>query len=113
MKGGSMYCTEWITWLTEPNPSKFEERFIKWAKRSKGRDVMLFDRSSIVVGTTTKVEDEKSIYRIELTQIIIEYICINDDMCILRKVTWKDNKSEEPLYKIPKRWDGVIPWYAY
>lgn len=111
MKG--MYCTEWFPWLSESNSAKFEERFIKWAKRTKGRDVMLFDQSTIVVGTTTKVEDEKSIYRIELAQIIIEYICINDDMCILRKVFWKDKEEEEPLYEIPRSWDGIIPWYAY
>lgn len=113
MKGGSMYCTEWITWLSEPNPSKFEERFIKWAKRTKGRDVMLFDRSSIEVGTTTKVEGENSIYRIELTQIIIEYICINNDMCILRTVFLKNEEEHQELYTIPNCWNGVIPWYAY
>jgi hypothetical protein len=112
-KGGSMYCTEWIKWLTEPDPSKFEERFTKWAKRTKGYDVMFFDRSSISVGTTTTVDEAKSIYQIELAQIIIEYLCINDDMCILRKVILKNETSGELIYEIPNRWDGVIPWYAY
>ncbi|MBQ2917045.1 MAG: hypothetical protein IJE59_02580 [Clostridia bacterium] len=110
MKG--MYCTEWITWLTEPDSKRFEERFIKWAQKTKGRDVMLFDRSSIVVGTTTSIEERNSIYRLELAQIIIEYICVNDEMCILRKVFWK-NEKEEILYTIPNSWNGVIPWYAY
>lgn len=109
---GSMYCTEWITWLSEPNPQKFEERFIKWAKRTKGKDVMLFDQSTIVVGKRSRVDGEKSIYQIELAQIILEYICVNEDMCILRKVFYK-NVKEKNLYEIPSCWDGVIPWYAY
>lgn len=111
MKG--MYCTEWFPWLSERNPAKFEERFIHWAKRTKGIDVMLFDQSTIVIATPTKVDGEKNIYRIELTQIIIEYINVNNDMCVLRKVFWKNQETGEALYEIPKSWDGIIPWYAY
>lgn len=111
MKG--MYCTEWITWLTEPDSKKIEERFIKWAKRSNGKDVMLFDRSSIGVGATIKVLTEPSVYQIKLEQIVLEYTCINGDMCILRKVLFQKQGEAEILYQIPNRWDGVVPYFAY
>ena len=111
MKG--MYCTEWYPWLSEQNAAKFEERFIHWAKRTKGTDVMFFDQNTIVIGKATEVDSGKNIYRIELTQIIVEYILLNGNMCVLRKVFLKDKKEEEPLYEIPKCWNGVIPWYAY
>ena len=111
MKG--MYCTEWYPWLSEQNAAKFEERLIHWAKRTKGTDVMFFDKSTIVVGKATEVDSGKSIYRIELAQIIIEYICFNADMCILRKVFWKAQEKGDPLYELPNSWAGSIPHYAY
>lgn len=111
MKG--MYCTEWYPWLSEQNPSEFEERLIKWAKRTKGTDVMLFDQDTIVVGKATEVDGWENIYRIELTRIIIEYICLNGNMCVLRKVFWKDQEKGEPLYELPNSWAGSIPHYAY
>lgn len=81
------------------------ECLVAWAKTAKDSDVMLFDRSSIVVGTTTKVKDKKSIYRIELAQSIIEYIYIIDDICILSKVILKDGESENLRYEIPEFWN--------
>lgn len=111
MKG--MYSMEWYQWLSETDQEKFEDRLIRWTKECGKMAFMIFDKSILTVGMTMRIESIDSFYLVKLPRITVEYICINGDMCILRRVILKGENSEEVLYKIPDSWDGTTPWYAY
>ncbi len=108
MKG--MYSMEWYIWFSEKDQYKFEDRLCRWAKQRGKRAVMIFDRDSLVVGTTMKVGENN--YLVKLPNSSIEYICITGNMCILRKIIRKDGESEALLYEMPDHWDGTTPWHA-
>ncbi len=100
-----------ITPLDGNNAKKFEDRLIEWITTCSTKSVMLFDKSKLIFCKGAKVKGESSVYRIELTQIYVEYISINDDMCILRKVGENDGENNQILYQMPSNWERTCTCY--
>lgn len=97
--------------------NKFEDNLIYWTQEVKKhfpKSVLLFDKNRLMVGETTNLEDDMRVYRVKLRRFTIEYICINGDMCIMKKVIRTDSeKKAEILYELPDRWSVTYLWYAY
>lgn len=107
-----MYSMEWYKWISEKDVERFQRWLIQWSKECGKGAVFLFDKSSLGVNTAYKIEGVDSFHVIKLPRILVEYICITGEMCILRRVILTDSEPEKVIYKIPDSWNGTSPWYA-
>ena len=95
------------------NAIKFENNLIEWVNNMVPNKVLLFEKSSLTVGKTTKKLGSKFLYKVELPRIRLEYVCINGDACVLTKIIQKGGKTEKIIYEFPDSWAGTAPWYVY
>ena len=104
-----MFALEFFRNFSETDETKFEEQIVKWTRKYTPNPVLFFDRNYFKVGETIKVDNYT--YRVKLPRICIEYIAINEKMCILLKVTQTDDNNKI-IYQIPMTWNGISPWLA-
>lgn len=95
---------------------QFQDMLVGWTQERKKychNSVMLFDKNTLWVGEASNIDSDKHAYRVKLSQLTIEYICINTNMCILTKVVSTNNEKEEVLYEAPESWSDACICYAY
>ena len=105
-----MYNIFWFDDFSTDDLGKFKDNLTQWANRNGSNAVMLFDKQSLAKMIKHENHDSFSVHQIYLPGgIVIEFICISKDMCVLRKIT----KGAETIYHIPESWKGCNLWYAF
>lgn len=108
-----MFMMEVSNRFFDTDATKFENNLIKWVNNMVSNKVLLFEKSSLTVGKTTKEPGSGFFYQVELPRIRLQYLCINGDACILTKIIQKGGKTEKVIYEFPDSWAGTAPWYVY
>ena len=102
--------------LAGRNAKQFQNMLIEWTEAQKKychNSVMLFDKNSLRVGEAINIDGDEHTYQVKLSQLTIEYICVNTNMCILTKVISTNTETEEILYEPPESWADACICYAY
>jgi len=95
---------------------KFERRLTNWCKEEyrPGRTMLIFDKSSLLVGGEPVVEeiDGVTYYKVTLNTLTLVYTTIPGTvMCIMYKI-W-ENSTQSVMYNMPHNWDKTELWYCF